>query len=70
MAPSLTLGDGSNRQRHGDLEVVDGTSDPGASVDGIIEMSDVDDPHSNADQRDDLKVDISLNAKIVLTATN
>lgn len=45
-----TLGDGSHGQRHGNLEVVDGSSDPGASVDRVIEVSDVNDPNGNADQ--------------------
>lgn len=45
-----TLGDGSHGQCHGDLEVVDSSSDPGTSVNRVIEVSDVNDPHSDADQ--------------------
>lgn len=48
------LGDGSHRQGHGDLKVVDGPSDPGAAVDGVSEVADVDDPHGDTDQGDDL----------------
>lgn len=46
----LTLGDSSDCQSHSYLEVVDSASDPGASVDRVIEMSNIDDPHSDADQ--------------------
>lgn len=46
----LTFRDSGDRQGHGDLEVVDSTSDPGASMDRVIEMPDIDDPHSDADQ--------------------
>jgi len=50
----LTLRDGGHSQSHGDLEVVDGTADPGASVDGVVEVANVDGPHGNADEGDDL----------------
>lgn len=46
----LTLRDSSDCQSHSYLEVVDSASDPGASVDRVIEMSNIDDPHSDADQ--------------------
>ena len=36
------------------LEVVDGSLDEGASVDGVVEVSDVDGPHGDADNRDEL----------------
>uniref|UniRef100_A0AAG5DA10 Uncharacterized protein n=1 Tax=Anopheles atroparvus TaxID=41427 RepID=A0AAG5DA10_ANOAO len=49
-----TLRDGSDGQRDGDLEVVDGTLDPRATVGGIVEVSDVDGPDGDANQRDDL----------------
>jgi len=49
-----TLGDGGYGQRHSDLEVVDGPADPGASVDGVAKVADVDDPHGDADEGDDL----------------
>ena len=51
----LTLWDGRNGQSHCDLEVVDGASDPGAPVDRVVEVPDVDHPHRDADQRDDLE---------------
>lgn len=66
VALQLTLRDSSNCQSHGDLEVVDSTSDPGASVDGVIEMSDIDDPHSDADQCNDLGLyNIRLHVKVI-----
>lgn len=46
----LTLRDSSDRQSHSDLEVVDSTSDPGATVDRVVEMSNIDDPHGDANQ--------------------
>ena len=65
-ALQLTLRDSSDCQSHGNLEVVDGTSDPGASVDGIVEMSNVDDPHSDADQGDNLQLyNIRFHLKII-----
>lgn len=50
----VTFGDGRHCESHSNLKVVDGATYPGASVDGVIEMSDVDDPHSHADERDHL----------------
>lgn len=47
-----TLRDGGNGKRHSDLEVVDCPSDPGASVDGVVEVADVDNPHGDADEGD------------------
>lgn len=52
--PCFTFRDGSDGQRHSDLEVVDGAADPGAAVHGVVEVADVDDPHGDADERDDL----------------
>ena len=51
----LTLWDGRDGESHSDLEVVDGPADPGASVDRVVEVSDVDHPHGDADQRDNLE---------------
>lgn len=51
---TLTFRDRGDSQCHGDLEVVDGTADPGASVHGVAEVADVDEPHGDADERDDL----------------
>ena len=50
----LTLGDGGHGQSHSDLEVVDGTTDPGASMDGVVEVANVDGPHGDANEGDDL----------------
>merc|ERR1711963_139442 len=49
-----TLGDSGHSQGNGDLEVVDGALDPGAAMGGVVEVSDVDGPDSNADESDDL----------------
>lgn len=57
----LTLRNCSNCQSHCNLEVIDGTSDPGPSMDRIVEVSNIDDPDSNADQCNNLKLYISLN---------
>lgn len=46
--------DGGHSQGHSNLKVIDGPSDPRAAVDGVSEVADVDDPHSHADQGDDL----------------
>lgn len=54
-AQGLTLGDGSHSQSHSNLEIVDSTTEPGASMDGIIEMADVDNPHGHANEGDDLR---------------
>lgn len=45
---------GSHGQSHGYLKVIDGPFDPRATVDGVAEVSDVDDPDGHADQGDDL----------------
>lgn len=50
----FTFGDGRHCESHGNLEVVDGATDPGSSVDGVIEMADVDDPHGHTDEGDNL----------------
>uniref|UniRef100_A0A182WLP1 Uncharacterized protein n=1 Tax=Anopheles minimus TaxID=112268 RepID=A0A182WLP1_9DIPT len=50
-----TLRNGSDGQCDGDLEVVHGTLDPGATVGGIVEVTDVDGPDSDANQRDNLR---------------
>merc|ERR1711868_170383 len=49
-----TLGDGGHSQGNSDLEVVDSSLDPGSSVSGIIEVTNVDGPDSNADESDHL----------------
>lgn len=49
-----TFRNGSNSQGHGDLEVVNCTFDPRATMDGVSKVADVDDPHGHADQGDDL----------------
>ncbi len=51
----LTLGDSSYSQSNSDLEVVDSATDPGSTMDGVIEVADVDHPDSDADQRDNLR---------------
>lgn len=71
VALQLTFRNSCNSQGHSNLEVVDSATDPGASMDRIIEMSNIDDPHSNADQCNDLEVNsISLNVKIISTLIN
>merc|ERR1712223_1241970 len=49
-----TLRDGGDSESDGDLEVVDGSLDPGATVSGVVEVTNVDRPHVNADQSDHL----------------
>ena len=49
-----TFRDGSHSQSDGDFEVVDSALNPGATVSGIVKVSDVDGPDSHADDRDDL----------------
>lgn len=49
-----TFWDCSHSQGHSDLKVVDGATEPGAPVDGVIEVANVDEPHGHADERDDL----------------
>lgn len=48
------LWDGSHSQGHGYFKVIDGPFDPGATMNGVPEVADVDDPHGHADQGDDL----------------
>lgn len=48
------LGNGRHGQGHGDFEVVDRPTEPRATVHGVAEVADVDDPHSYADQGNDL----------------
>lgn len=48
------LWDGGHGQGHRYLKVIDGPFDPGATVDGVAEVSDVDDPDGHADEGDDL----------------
>ncbi len=50
-----TFGDGSHREGDRDLEVVDGATHPRATVRRIVEVTDVDRPHRDADDRNDLK---------------
>lgn len=49
-----TLRDGGDSQSNGDLEVVDGTLDPGSTMSGIVEVANVDSPDGDANQGDDL----------------
>merc|ERR1719438_771705 len=49
-----TLGNGGDGESDGDLEIVDGSLDPGSSVSGVVEMSNVDGPDGDADEGDDL----------------
>lgn len=49
-----TLRDGSDGESDGDLEVVDGALHPGSTVSGVVEVSDVDCPDSDADEGDNL----------------
>ena len=46
-----------------DLEVVDSTTKPWSTVHGIVEVTDVDSPDSNADDRDDLDCGRSMTIK-------
>lgn len=54
MLTSFTLRDGGNSQSDRNLEVVDSTADPRATVDRVVEVADVDGPDSNTDQGDNL----------------
>lgn len=47
-----TLWDGCDGKGDSDLEVVDGTLDPGASVDGIVKVSDINSPDEDTDDGD------------------
>merc|ERR1712045_642618 len=49
-----TLRDSGDGKGNGDLEVVDGSLDPGSSVGGVIEVTDVDGPDSDTDEGDHL----------------
>lgn len=49
-----TFGYGGHSERHGDLEVVDGASQPAATVHGVAEVAHVDGPHRHADHADHL----------------
>lgn len=49
-----TFWDGSDGQSNSDLEIVDGTLDPGASVSGVVEVTNIDGPDGNADDGNDL----------------
>merc|ERR1719438_540928 len=49
-----TLGNGGDGESHGDLEIVDGSLDPGSSVSGVVEMSNINGPDGDADEGDDL----------------
>merc|ERR1712088_892662 len=48
------LRDGSDGEGNSNLEVVDGTLDPGTTVGGVVEVANVDCPDSNADKCDHL----------------
>lgn len=52
----ITLRNSSHCQSHCNLEIIDSTTNPGASVDWVTEMSDVDDPNSDADQCNHLEI--------------
>lgn len=49
----LTFGNGGYGKSHSDLEVVDSTTDPGATMDGVVEVANVDEPDSHTDEGDD-----------------
>merc|ERR1711887_214240 len=49
-----TLRDGGNGESDGNLEVVDGSLDPGSTVGGVVEVANVDCPDGNADKGDHL----------------
>merc|ERR1711887_387060 len=49
-----TLRDGGNGESDGNLEVVDGSLDPGSTVGGVVEVANVDCPDGNADKCDHL----------------
>lgn len=51
----FTFRNGSHSQSHSNLEIVDSAAEPGASVDGIIEMANVDHPDSHTNEGDDLE---------------
>ena len=48
-----TLGNGGDSECDGDLEVVDGALDPGATVGWVVEVANVDGPDGDADDGDD-----------------
>ena len=50
------LWDGSHGQGDGDLEVVDGSLDPGSAVGRVVEVANVDGPHSHTDQGNNLEL--------------
>lgn len=50
-----TFRNGGDSQRHGDLEVVDRSSQPAATVDRVVEVAHIDGPHSHTDDTDDLQ---------------
>ena len=50
---SKTFGNSGNTKRNGDLEVVDGALGP-ATMAGVVEVGDVDQPNGNADDSDNL----------------
>lgn len=51
----FTFRDGSHSQSHSNLEIVDSTAEPGASMDGVVEMANVDYPNSHTNEGDDLE---------------
>ena len=54
MWTSFTLRDGGNSQGNFNLEVVDSTADPRATMDRVVEVAYVDGPDGNTDQGDNL----------------
>merc|ERR1719305_1698285 len=61
-----TFRDGGDGKGDGDLEVVDGSLDPGATVSGVVEVANVDCPHGNADQGDHLGELLAKLVKLLL----
>lgn len=50
-----TFRDGGHSQGDGDFEVVDSAFNPGSTVSGIVKVSDVDGPYSDANDRNDFR---------------
>lgn len=51
----MTFWNGGHSQSHCDLEVVNSSLQPAASVDRVAEMTHVDGPHCHTDDSDDLQ---------------
>ena len=61
-----TLGDGGDGKSNGNLEVVDGALDPGATVSGVVEVTNVDGPDGNTDKSDNLDKRQSNNKELYI----